>query len=549
MQPTLLTAPVITPTLRPYQDKAIAAIESVRDRQKDAALIVLATGGGKTIVFSELIRRWDIPTLILAHREELLTQARDKLLSVWPQADIGIIGAGYDERHHQITIASVASMVRGGRLELFAPPRLGLVVVDEAHHTPASTYRKVLSGVGCGIPGGPFLLGVTATPQRADGKLLSPIYGDAVFTAGLIDLVRAGYLCDLRAIQVRTSCSLDGVKVGKDGDFQEEYLAAAINHPERNRIIVDAFQQHAPDRPTIVFAANVEHAHDLASVFRARGITAAAIDGTTHRDTRQQTLRDFAAGRIQVVCNCMVLTEGFDQPETSCLILARPTQSRSLYIQMAGRGARPAPGKHDCLIIDIADNTREHSLNLMSLPKLAGRLGYENTGSGQRTAQEKDSNAMSLREMMDNDLPSSVVERRVDLMTDAFTWEKLGGGNYGMTVASAQSNAKISFRLELLDDGYIARVVWTDGTNQKLTPTCSPLDWAQAVAEDAALHIVKGEIHLVDRRAPWREFPATDKQKKMLKVYGITAHKGMTRGQASDAISAAVARQGKGNGK
>lgn len=543
------------PILRPYQEQALDAIDAAKKRGEPAALVVQATGTGKTILFSTLVARWDVPTLILAHREELLTQARDKLRAVWPQADIGLIGAGYDERGHHVTIASVASMAQPRRAAELAKVRLGLVIVDEAHHTPAPSYRKVLQAARVGEPDGPFLLGVTATPQRSDGKSLTPIYGDPVFQAGLADMVRAGYLCDLRGKQIQTGTHLDAVSLGKDGDFNEEQLAAAVNSPERNRLIVDAFHAYAADRPTLVFAVDVEHAHDLATMFRAAGVAAAALDGTTPRDQRHRILADFTAGRIQVLCNMAVLTEGFDEPATACLILARPTQSRGLYIQMVGRGARLAPGKKDCLILDVSDNTSRHSLNLMSLPKLVGRLAYgEGTATVEQAGASKAGNAeFSLRQALEADLsPSAISARDVALFADAFTWEKVGGGGYLLRIASeAQPSQKVTLALDLRDEGYSVRIIWPDATTQVLTPTPLALDWAQTIAEDAALQVVRGQQHLVDRRAPWRGAPATDKQLGMLKRLGVALPKGKkpSRGEASDLINTAMAQQGKGKGQ
>lgn len=540
------------PVLRPYQEQALDAIQSAKDSGRLAALVVQATGTGKTILFSALVARWNVPTLILAHREELLTQARDKLRAVWPQADIGLIGAGYDERGHRITIASVASMAQPRRAAELRALRLGLVIVDEAHHTPAPSYRKVLQAAQAGEPGGPFLLGVTATPQRSDGKSLTPIYGDPVFQAGLADMVRAGYLCDLRGLQVQSGTRLDDVRIGKDGDFNEEQLAAVVNSPERNRLIVDAFQRYAADRATIVFAVDVEHAHDLATAFRARGVTASALDGTTPRDQRHRILTDFTAGRIQVLCNMSVLTEGFDEPATACLILARPTQSRGLYVQMVGRGARLAPGKKDCLILDVADNTARHSLNLMSLPKLVGRLEYGGASEA-ATPGSKPATEFSLRHALDADLTqSSISARDVALFADAFLWEKNGGGQYVLRVASeAQPTHTVALHLDLRDEGYRVRIVWPDATEQSLTPTPLALDWAQTIAEDAALQVVRGQQHLVDRRAPWRNAPATEKQLGMLKRLGVALPKGKTlsRGEVSDLINTTMAQQAKGKGQ
>ena len=537
---TLSVLPVTRPQLRPYQEQAIAAIEQVRRDGRDTALLVLATGCGKTVIFSELIRQWNVPTLILAHREELLTQAAEKIRALWPSADIGILGAGRDERGHHITIASVQSAVRGQRLDQLVGQGIRLVVVDEAHHSVAKSYRTILAALHAGEPDGPFLLGVTATPMRHDRHDIMTILGQPVFSMGLPEAIAKGWLCDLRGIQIRTTISLDGVGM-RAGDFADEQLAAAVNRPDRNAIIVDAYRKHAAGRPALCFAVNVAHAHALSDAFNAAGVTSAALDGTTPRDERQQILSDFASGRLQVVCNCAVLTEGFDAPNVATVILARPTRSRSLYVQMAGRGTRPAPGKTDCLILDIADNTVRHDLAVQSLPQLVGRADYAvPVNSGDTLAGDAPA-TMSVRNTLDAALPPTasgrIVEREADLFSQPLAWRTQGNGDYVLIVQG------IIFRLELRDLGYLPRVRFADGEVQDLAVTPMTLDWAQAVAEQGARQIQAGQGHLVDRRAAWRDTPATEKQIRTLKRLGVRVRRQVTKGEASDLISRALAKE------
>jgi superfamily II DNA or RNA helicase len=519
--------------LRPYQEDALVAINTARAVGKNVALAVQPTGTGKTVTFAALIQRLDVPTLILAHREELLIQAKEKLLTIWPGADIGIIGAGLDERNRRIIIASVQSAARPKRLACLAALGVRLIVVDEAHHILARSYRTILAALHAGESGGPFLLGVTATPDRGDRQDITTVLGKPVYQVTLPEMIRAGYLCDLKGLQVRTSVSLDGVGT-RAGDFNEEQLAAAVNRADRNQVIVTAYQRHATGRQAIAFAAGVEHAHDLASAFRSAGIVAAALDGETPREERRQMLADYAAGRLQVVCNCGVLTEGFDAPATACIVLARPTQSRSLYVQMVGRGARTAPGKQDCLILDIADNTIRHNL-VQSLPQLIGRGGY--TLSAQVDDADGEAQPFSMRDVLEAQAPTSgrIVERATDLL-QSFAWRRLGGGNYALHARRA------SLYLTLGERGYRAAVRWFDGEVQELTSTPVSLDWAQSLAERAATQINEGQSYLVDRRASWRQTPATDKQLWRLRKLGVKVQGPLTKGEASDAIDAAVMR-------
>lgn len=544
--------------LRPYQRDALGAIADAREEGRGEALVVLPTGTGKTVLFNSLIAAWQVPTVILAHREELLTQARDKLLAVWPGADVGIVGAGYEQTGHLVTVGSVQSLSRPKRLAWLARSAIRLIIVDECHHVAAASYRAVLSAVRAGETGqhgGAFHVGVTATPDRADGKsILDGTYGDPVYQASLPEMIRAGYLCNLRGLQVRTTTDITGVKTVA-GDFAEGQLAAVVNRADRNEQIVDAWMRHASERQTIVFCASVEHAHDLAAVFRERaGVPAEALDGETPREQRRDMLSRMASGALRVVCNVGVLTEGFDQPAVSCVVLARPTQSRPLYVQCVGRGTRPAPGKQDCLVLDVADVSSKHKLIVQNLPRaIAGRRGYdaddETAEDGRRRETtfsdgEQDGGAFDVRTEIDR-APSAarVIETAVDLL-DGFTWEPTGEGHYRMAIAG-----KATFWLVLHGTGYTGGVVWADGHRQELTTPGVPLDWAQTLCERAAIQVAQDQQHLVDKRAPWRYAPASEKQLDLLRKLRIRHDPySITKGEAADLISVAFARSGSSTG-
>src|SRR6185312_5137024 len=244
--------------LRPYQLVAIEQTDQHRAAGHTKALWVMPTGTGKTVTFGEYVRRANCRTLILAHREELLTQARDKLATLGiPAAEMGIVGAGFEETGRRVTIGSVQSLSRPKRLAQIARAGIRLVVVDECHHRTAATYRKILDA----LPGA-FELGVTATPDRSDGGDIEAVYGAPVVRLGLPEMIRDGFLCDLRGIQVKTGVSLDDVRT-RAGDFAADDLSEAVNSAARNQVIVDAWIRNAAGRQTIIFAAGVKHAHAL----------------------------------------------------------------------------------------------------------------------------------------------------------------------------------------------------------------------------------------------------------------------------------------------
>jgi superfamily II DNA or RNA helicase len=258
--------------LRPYQAEALDAVEAAEHRGVRRQVVALPTGTGKTVVFSHLIHRRGGRALVLAHRDELVGQAVDKLTTVDPGAEVGIVKAERDEIDAAVVVASVQTLAQPRRLaritgcQLRRPPgNFELVVVDEAHHALADTYRRVLNHLGClrGQPGGPLLVGFTATPERGDGGDLSMVFDQIVYTRTLEEMIAAGYLVDLRAIQVRLDVSFAGLHV-RAGEFVssevENYLLAA----DAPRHAAAAWHQHAHGRRGLVFTPTVATAHAMA---------------------------------------------------------------------------------------------------------------------------------------------------------------------------------------------------------------------------------------------------------------------------------------------
>ncbi len=536
MSTVTTSAPAVS--LRPYQRDALAAIQVARTSGKCAALVVMPTGTGKTIVFVSLAQRANVRTLILAHTEELLTQPRDKLLALYPEADVGIIGGGYDEPGHQITIASVQSAWRDRRIQQLASAGIRLVIVDEAHHAVAATYLRVLEAVRAGQPGGAFLLGVTATPLRSDGQSISGIFGEPVAMCTLPEMIEQQYLADLKGLRVVTDTSLDGVAT-RGGDFAETALAERVDTPGRNDQIVRLWQEHAADRLSLAFCANVAHAHHLSDAFRHAGISAAAVDGSMPRDDRRQVLADFAAGKVRVLTNCAVLTEGYDNPEASCVVLARPTQSQSLFIQMVGRGARLAPGKKDCLVLDVTDASSRHKL--VQLPDLVnGSYGNQDDQDERekreaaKTKGKPHATTYSLREALVG--PSKL--ESVNL-TKSYAWKRDASG-YRLDLAQGVT---LVLRRQPSSTAYDALRLLPHGREERLSPQPLPLGYAQAIAEHAAELIEQGAAHLVDRGAPWRHQPASEKQIWLLRKNRIKHSTDITKGEASDLLAVVFAKQ------
>lgn len=349
----------IAPSLRPYQVEAIAGVREQFARGVRRTLLVLPTGSGKTVVFAELIRRvladGATRALVLAHRTELLKQALAKLHAVGVMA--AIEKAELRARHVPVVVASVQTL-QGKRLHALRQSDFGLVVVDEAHHSMARSYRNVLEHFGA-TP----VLGVTATPDRADGKALGELYESVAYQYELRAAIRDRWLAPIRARRVVVQgLDLSSVRT-RAGDLAQDELAAIMNAEGIVQGIAGPLLEQAGSRPTVVFCVDVAGAHALAAVLnRHRGACARAIDGSADALERTLTLEGFARGEFQFLVNCALLTEGFDEPSIACVAMCRPTKSRALYTQCVGRGTRLHPGKTDCLLLDFVGNSGKHRL-------------------------------------------------------------------------------------------------------------------------------------------------------------------------------------------
>lgn len=376
-------------TLRDYQTDTLYAIKKKYLAGEKKQVIVYATGLGKTVVFSQLIadmtKYFKKKALVLAHREELLTQARDKILTINSSLKVGIEMADQTiDPTDDIVVASVASIGRKGssRIQKFNPDDFCLIVIDEAHHASADTYKNVLRHFDIlkdeeTGPNGILLLGVTATPSRNDNKGIDKIFNEVVYEMDIVDGIQRGYLSRIKAYRIDTRTDLTQVgQVG--GDFNQGELADAVNNPERNNLVVKTYQERVPGKQALVFAADVAHTQVLADTFSKAGIIASYVTGDLDKDERRKRLKDFYDQKIQVMVNAMVLTEGYDNESISAVMMARPTQSGILFQQMIGRGTRITAGKTHLTIFDFVDNTfRQNLQTTASLFGIPGKLDFQ----------------------------------------------------------------------------------------------------------------------------------------------------------------------------
>ena len=383
--------------LRPYQLAAQKAIVEERKRGFRVQLVSLATGLGKSVVIATLpelleLRPSDV-TLVVAHRDELIQQLVEKMKAQNPEAVVGIEKADdYASEDCTIVVATVQTLT-GPRLNRFAAKfgrRTALFVIDEAHHAAAPTYRAILDKILTKRPDA-TVIGFTATPQRGDGARLVDIFPDIVYSMDARAAIDAGYLVPVRSYAIATETNLDDVS-SRGGDFVLGQLADAVDTEERNKRVVDAYLQLTPGMKTLVFTASVEHARNVAQLFKDAGVKAAFASGDTPTAEREAIVAGFRGSKVDVLVNCGLYLEGFDVPSIQVIVNARPTKSTTLYTQVTGRGLRPLDeyaymlselpspqarremiamsAKPYAIIIDIVDQARRHQL--VTLPVLWG---------------------------------------------------------------------------------------------------------------------------------------------------------------------------------
>lgn len=342
--------------LRPYQEEARSAVQSEWDEGRKRTLLVLPTGCGKTIVFSKIIEdrvRLGERVLVLAHRSELLEQASDKLKTATglgtalEKAEHSSIGSWY-----RVVVGSVQTMQREKRLSQFPPNHFDTIVIDEAHHAISDGYQRVL-----GHFEGANVLGVTATPDRGDMRNLGSYFDSLAYEYSLVEAIKSGYLSKITAVTIPLNLDLSSVSQ-QAGDFKASDIGTALD-PYLEQIADEMVKQCA-DRKTVVFLPLVKTSQKFRDILNAKGFRAAEVNGESK--DRAEILEDFDKDRYNVLCNSMLLTEGWDCPTVDCVVVLRPTKVRALYSQMVGRGTRLAPGKENLLLLDFLWHTERHEL-------------------------------------------------------------------------------------------------------------------------------------------------------------------------------------------
>lgn len=533
--------------LRDYQTDAIDAVFNAWVDGMRRPAIVLPTGAGKTVVFSALIKQFRDPhdvadyrgvggrrVMVLVHRDELADQAMAKIHAVAPHLTVGKVKAETRQVHADVMVCSVQTLARGKALrQIWAAEetngKVGLIITDECHHAAAPSYGKVYDAFPDALQ-----LGVTATMARGDRLGLGDVWEEVVYSRSVLWMMSKGYLAPVRAVQVQLSqLDTSGVK-RSGGDFQAGDLGRAMLEAEADKAIPRAYKEHADGRPGIVFTPTVATAQAVADEMNAAGIVTAVISGETPKEERHRVYDDFRHGRVQVLANCMVLTEGFDAPWAEVAVIARPTQSAPLYIQMVGRVLRTFPGKADALVIDLVGAS---SNKLRTLVDLDPTVPLKEVQEGE-TLEEA-----ALREIEEDQngpLNTFVTEGQFDLRhkdVDLFASSSTAWLTTKAGIPFISAGDVTVFLFKSLTDPSLMDVVTLQKHDRHPArhPVHQGLDmgtamaWAEVVAEDVGAFSVA-------KSARWRQSKPSEGQVGILERYGVD-HSKMRRGEASDAIS------------
>jgi len=334
--------------LHEHQQAALASLQTMRDQGESIALLYHATGAGKTVTAVSDAKQLGKRTLFLAHTKELITQAQGAFETIWDTAETGLYVAEQKDNNAYVVCSSIQSISRN--LDQFKPDDFGYVIIDECHHGAADSYRKVLSYFKP-----EFTLGLTATPDRTDGESILEDFKNVAHKLDLQQAVELGVLVPIRCIRVKTNVDLSTVRINGVKYYAQD-LESKLFVPERNNILAETYLKFVKDKKTVVFCASVRHANEISELFKQKGIECEAVSGSMKSAERSRILDQYENGDIQVLCACDLLNEGWDSPKTEVLFMARPTLSKTLYVQQLGRGMRKSDGKDYLMVFDFIDN-------------------------------------------------------------------------------------------------------------------------------------------------------------------------------------------------
>ena len=406
--------------LREHQEEALAALARLRGEGKTIALLPHAQGAGKTVTAILDARRLGGRALYVVHTRDLVTQAYDKFRELWPEASTGLFFEGVHDTDAHNLVGSVQSVAK--HLSDFPPDTFAYLIVDEAHHATAETYQRVLKYFNAR-----FILGLTATPDRADGQSVLELFRDCAHRLSLREAVERGELVPIRCVRVETNVNLSKVRYNQI-QYNRRDIEETVLVPARDELIVSTYRDHVPGRKAVAFCVNVRHGEELAERFRKSGIAARSVSGRMPAEERKKYLEAFREGALRVLCACDILNEGWDCPDVEVLLMARPTLSKVIYLQQLGRGTRKAPGKESLIVFDFVDNATRYNTSL-SIHRILGNPHYRPGAFvlASREAIEAEQQALAAGNPPTAVLPIGLWARDYQEI-DVFNWQEVASG-------------------------------------------------------------------------------------------------------------------------
>lgn len=431
-------------TLRPYQIEAVEAVRSDWNGDHPNTLLVMATGGGKTVCFLDLLTR-EVTScngrgLIIVHTDELVQQPRKAIRQFWPEWDrlSGTIKAKENDTDARLTVGSIQTLRNPNRMKaLLDCGPITHLVVDESHRILGPTYLEAIDRLR-DANHELRMLGVTATPIRGDKQGLIRVFNHVAGRYDIRLLVKLGYLVPMNGLAIATGVDLARVRKSKDGDYNADTVADILGKANTWDLIVESHRQYGEHRKSLAFTPNVESAYTLAEAFRTAGITSDAIDGKMKTDSRRRVLENFTSDKIEVLVNCNIMTEGVDIPAISLIHMARMTRSDSLYAQMVGRGMRLFPLKTDLRVCDYAPLDYR---NIVMMGDLLGKLSSKGGDITEEDVSEQrehmgEAFAVDAQGNLDFGDPSKLIARSLDyLNASPFEWHLENERTSGKPVA------------------------------------------------------------------------------------------------------------------
>ncbi len=406
--------------LREYQQEALNNLQAMRDKKETIALLYQATGTGKTVTAVMDAKRVGGRTLFVAHTMELVNQAYNTFKSLWTETTVGKFADSVKDYESNVICGSIQSVALN--LDTFNDNDFDYIIIDEAHHATAETYQKVLAYFKP-----KFILGLTATPERADDTNILDIFQNTAHKLDIQTAVEIGALTNVRCIRIHTNIDMTKVRFNSV-QYNIRDLDVRICVSERNQLIVDTWLNYVKDKRTVVFCASVKHAEQIAELFKNAGVNAVAVSGSMKTSERNEWLAKFASGEVKVLCACDLLNEGWDCPQTEVLFMARPTMSKVLYTQQLGRGMRLSEGKEFLMVFDFVDNASQYNAPY-SLHRLFRLKDYHAgaTVLGKKGAREAEAALYEKGEK-----PDVIIDYPVDATdyeaVDIFNWQEEAAG-------------------------------------------------------------------------------------------------------------------------